>query len=214
MFLRDRKKMAKTTRWVALAMVVVFGLGFVLLSVGSSAGGNVFLSCDEQDSVTEDSYFAQQEKFYLALLEENPADADAMIQLAVLYASPGIDRYTEGIDLLNQAIAAEPGNIQARLILAELNLNLLNDAPAALLILDEAAVIAPDDPQVFLQQGLAAKQAGENARAIAAWNRFIVLRPDDPVADTLRSEISLLATLPAVAPTDVPVEGAGEVPTE
>jgi tetratricopeptide (TPR) repeat protein len=201
--LMDRKRIERWWRWVALFLAVVFLFSFVLLGVGSSSAGNVLMGCEEQESVTEDSYFSQQEKFYLGLLAENPADTVAMVALGGLYSSEGIGRYTEGIELYNRAIATDPNNIPARLALANLNMTLLGDSQEALRILGEAAAIAPDDPKIFLQQGLAAKQVGENAIAIVAWNRFLVLSPDDPVADTLRSEISLLETLPPV-PVEAP----------
>jgi tetratricopeptide (TPR) repeat protein len=211
--LMDRRRIEKWWRWVAIFLAVIFVLSFVLLGVGGS-GGNVLIGCEQQESVTEDSYFTQQEKFYLGVLETNPADTSAMITLGGLYASEGIGRYSEGIEYYNRAITTDPNNIPARLALAQLNLQLLNDPLEALRILDEAAAIAPNEPQVFVLQGAAAKQAGENARAIAAWNHFLILSPDDPLADAIRSEIAALEALPPVTPTEVPVEAAGETPVE
>lgn len=211
--LMDRRRIESWWRWVAIILAVIFLLSFVLLGVGSSSAGNVLLGCEQQESVTEDSYFAQRERFYLAELESNPADTQSMIALASLYSSEGVGRYNDAIELLNRAIATDPANIEARLALAEINLNILNDPNAALVVLDEAAALAPENPQVFLLQGLAAKTAGENARAIAAWSRFLQLSPDDPVADTIRSEITVLETLPPV-PVEAPPaeEAAGEAP--
>lgn len=222
MFLRDRKKTDKFTRWVALIMVIVFALGFVLLSVGSSAGGNVLLACEQEDSsVSADSYQVQQETFYKNNIAANPQDTVSMLRLAQLYMSEYFKRYAEANGLLEQVIAIEPGNITARLEQARLNMdpNVLNNPDEGLRLLTEAAAIAPDNAEVFLQLGLAAKSAGQNAQAIDAWNRYLALDPQSNLADTIRGEIAVLQTLPPVTPKaepaiegTAPVEGAGAPP--
>lgn len=199
MFLRDRKKTEKHTRWVAIIMVIVFALGFVLLSVGSSAGGNVLLACDKQETVSEDSYAAQKEQFYLSNIEDNPQDTGSMVGLAQLYVTSFEGRTEDAMALLDQAIAVDPANVPARLVKAEL---LKGNPTEALNILNEAAAIAPDNPEVFLQLGLSAKAAGQNAVAIDAWNRFLELDPDNNLADTIRGEISALKALPPVTTTE------------
>lgn len=223
MFLRDRKKTEKFTRWVALIMVVVFALGFVLLSVGSSAGGNVLLACDQEDSVSTDNYPVQQETFFKNNIAANPQDTVSMLRLAQLYTTEYFKLYAEANGLLSQVIAIEPGNITARLEQARLNLdpNAFNNPDEGLRLLTEAAVIAPDNAEVFLQLGLAAKSAGQNAQAIDAWTRYLALDPQSNLADTIRGEIAVLQTLPPVTPQAepsaegaAPVEGAGEAPAQ
>lgn len=212
MFLRDRKKTEKTARWVAIIMVVVFALGFVLLSVGSSAGGNVFLACENNNSVTEDSYAVQQEKYYLGVLEDNPNDTAARVGLAQLYASEAFNRVSDAIAQLDQVIVIDSSNIPARMEKARILQQQMNDTDQALLLLAEAAAIAPNDPEVFLQLGLAAKAAGQNAQAIAAWTRYLELAPGSSLADTIRGEIAALQALPPVTSTEPAATPEAAVP--
>lgn len=210
--LLDRKRIERWWRWTAIGLAIIFVLSFVLLGVGSSSAGNVLLGCEKQESVSSDSYFEQQENYYRGIIEDNPNDATAMVELAVLYASEGIGRYDEAVELLNRAITVDAANAPARIELARLNLTVFGDTGEALRLMEEAAAVAPNDPQVFLQLGIVAREAGQNARAIEAWTRFLELDPNNPNAETIRSEISVLQTLPPVTVTEEPAPAEGAEP--
>lgn len=205
--LMDRKKIERWWRWAAIILAGVFLLSFVLLGVGSSSAGNVLQGCNGNSSVTDDSYEAkqlEQERFYQGVLDDaDPTnDVEAMIGLARLYSTEYFSREMEAISLLDQAIVADPGNLTARFEKARIAAQQLNDPQQAMEVMSEAAAVAPDNPEVFLQLGLFAKAAGQNARAIVAWSRYLELAPDSNLADSIRGEIAVLQTLPAVTSTE------------
>ncbi|RJQ47736.1 MAG: hypothetical protein C4534_00765 [Gaiellales bacterium] len=214
--LMDRKKIERWWRWAAIILAGIFLLSFVLLGVGSSSAGNVLQGCNgSSESVNQDSYFVERENYYNGRLADDPNDVEAMIGLARLYAYQTQDRRMEGVALLDRAIAADPANVTARLEKANIYLQLLNDPGEATRLLAEAAAIAPDNAEVFLQLGIAAEQAGQNAQAIDAWNRYLQLDPDSNLADTIRGKIAVLETQPPVAveaPVATPEEAAPEAP--
>lgn len=57
---------------------------------------------------------------------------------------------------------------------------------------ERLSTLTPDDPTVFLQLGQAAANARDNERAVAAFERFLELAPNDPQADEVRDQIELL----------------------
>ena len=54
------------------------------------------------------------------------------------------------------------------------------------------AAAAPRDPNVQLELAQAAQQSGDTKKAIAAYQRFLVLAPDDPTAPIVRQQIAQL----------------------
>jgi tetratricopeptide (TPR) repeat protein len=56
----------------------------------------------------------------------------------------------------------------------------------------ELAALVPRDPNVQLELAQAAQQSGNTARAIAAYERFLVLAPDDPTAEIVKEQVKAL----------------------
>ena len=57
---------------------------------------------------------------------------------------------------------------------------------------DKLAAVAPRDPNVQLELAKAAQQSGNVAKAISAYERFLVLAPDDPSASIVKQQIAQL----------------------
>ncbi len=57
---------------------------------------------------------------------------------------------------------------------------------------DKLAAVAPRDPNVQLELAQAAQQSGNVTKAIAAYQRFLVLAPDDPSAEIVKQQIEQL----------------------
>ena len=56
----------------------------------------------------------------------------------------------------------------------------------------ELSLLTPEDSGVFLQLGIASQGAGDIEAAIAAYEKFLELAPDDSRADVVREQIDLL----------------------
>ena len=66
---------------------------------------------------------------------------------------------------------------------------------------DRLAAVAPRDPNVQLELAQAAQQSGDLAKAIAAYERFLKLAPDDPTAPIVRQQIDQLKAAQAPVPS-------------
>jgi tetratricopeptide (TPR) repeat protein len=66
---------------------------------------------------------------------------------------------------------------------------------------DKLAAVAPRDPNVQLELAQAAQQSGDIPKAIAAYERFLQLAPDDPTAPIVKQQIAQLKAAQAPAPS-------------
>jgi tetratricopeptide (TPR) repeat protein len=57
---------------------------------------------------------------------------------------------------------------------------------------EKLAAVAPRDPNIQLELAQAAQQSGNNPKAIAAYQRFLKLAPDDPSAAIVKQQIAQL----------------------
>jgi tetratricopeptide (TPR) repeat protein len=64
---------------------------------------------------------------------------------------------------------------------------------------DKLAAAAPRDPNVQLELAQAAQQSGDTKKAIAAYQRFIELAPDDPTTPIVKQQIAQLKAAQASA---------------
>jgi tetratricopeptide (TPR) repeat protein len=62
-------------------------------------------------------------------------------------------------------------------------------------VYEELTLLVPDDPLLFLQFAGAAEAAQDYESAIAAYERFLALAPDDPSAAQVRERIKLLESI-------------------
>jgi tetratricopeptide (TPR) repeat protein len=66
---------------------------------------------------------------------------------------------------------------------------------------DRLAAVAPRDPNIQLELAQAAQQSGNTTKAIAAYQQFLKLAPDDPTAPIVRQQIAQLKAAQAQAPS-------------
>lgn len=66
---------------------------------------------------------------------------------------------------------------------------------------DKLAAAAPNDPNVQLELAQAAQQSGNLTKAIAAYEQFLKLAPDDPSAPIVKQQIAQLKAAQAPAPS-------------
>ena len=62
-------------------------------------------------------------------------------------------------------------------------------------VYQKLALLTPRDPNVFIQLGQASYFAGDTQSAIAAWEQFLELAPNDPNADLVRQQLKVLKSL-------------------
>ncbi|MHB1389627.1 MAG: tetratricopeptide repeat protein [Thermoleophilia bacterium] len=198
----DRKKINRMTRWAALILAVVFGLGTVLLGVGSKTG-NIFSGCysNSKGSISASSSVAEKEAYYQDLVAQNPQDKDSMLALVTLYSDTSVGRYNDAITWLNKYLTLDPTNMDQRLRIARIQMDNLQDSAAAVQTLIQVTTTDPTNAAAFLMLGQAAKGAGQNSTAILAWNRYLELAPTSEYASLIKDEIAKLVAAPAAAPT-------------
>jgi tetratricopeptide (TPR) repeat protein len=59
-------------------------------------------------------------------------------------------------------------------------------------VYEQLTLLIPDDPSVFLSLGFAAQQANDLESAVAAYQQFLKLAPDDPSAATVKQQLQFL----------------------
>jgi predicted TPR repeat methyltransferase len=112
---------------------------------------------------------------YLRLLEENPADAEALHLLAIVCAEE--DNFHDAITYLEQAISLLPDNLSLRLNLANILKSQNNLAEAESVLLDIISV-SPRFAGAENNLGTIYYLRGEWAAAIAAFQQAIDIQPD------------------------------------
>jgi tetratricopeptide (TPR) repeat protein len=196
--LLERKRIKKWAKWIALILAVVFVLSFLLLGVGygGGAGFNIFDLFGRKSST--DTTLTQNAKIdaLLATLAQNPKDILTMQALATAYLE--IDDATNAAKYLEQVIATDPTQKAVYLRLAGIYMNTLSNYTAAVTVLNKAQALDPENPDIYLQLGLAQRSLGKASAAIMAWQKYLTLAPNGDQADAIRSAV---ATLSAQATT-------------
>lgn len=196
--LLDRRRIRKWAKWVALLLAVVFALSFLLLGVGygGGAGLNIFDLFKKKDSTATTLSPDQGINALLTTLEQNPKDINTMQELATAYLNKNDP--TNAAKYLEQVIAVDPSQKAIYLRLAGLYMNTLSNYTAAVAVLNKAQAVDPENPDVYLQLGLAQRSLGNTSAAILAWQKYLSLAPNGDQADSIRSAV---ATLSAQATT-------------
>lgn len=107
-----------------------------------------------------------------------------------------LKRDADALHALDEARRASPGNADAWLLSATLarRQNRLADAQAQI---EQAAVLAPIDPEVGLEAGVIAVLAGRDEAARKSWESVIAAAPASPAAQTARGYLAQLGPAPA-----------------
>src|SRR5206468_1105886 len=142
----------------------------------------------------------------------NPKDTNALRQLAALWgavASQARNEAQAASVAAAQASAAQPtaptnspflqqvgGNKIAEVVTTDAtnrantaNQRAQNAYREAAKVYDQLTRLAPDDPSVFLQLGVASRSAQDLPSAIAAYRQFLALAPDDASAPLVKQQL-------------------------
>jgi tetratricopeptide (TPR) repeat protein len=144
-----------------------------------------------------------------------PKDTDALRQLANLWGSLAAKAGQERDDATNQAQLASVGsslaapdspflqdidqNRIAQAIALEANARASaarqraqSAAARQQKVYESLSLLIPDDPSIFLSLGLAAESATDIQSAIAAYEQFLQLAPNDPSAAQVKQRVEFL----------------------
>lgn len=190
--LLDRRRINKWAKWVALALVIAFGIGFVALGVGTGNFSIAELLHGNRDHSQASAGSSEAAiAAYEATLAENPDDTDALLGIANEYRKLGLPlkeaEYVERLAVLQPG----KGEFDQRLAVIYLNQDSLN-YPAAVKALQRATALDPNDADAFLQLGVAERSMGNINGAILAWTRYLTLAPEGEMASTVRDAIEEL----------------------
>ncbi len=135
----------------------------------------------------------------LVTLERAQLDADSAgneilkgeIAIDRARALVALDRTIEAQSALTLARTALPHSPQAWLLSATLarRLNMLDEAQRSI---EEAALLAPTDPEIGLEAGVIAVLSGREDAARKSWNSVIETAPDSPFAQTAGTYLAQL----------------------
>jgi tetratricopeptide (TPR) repeat protein len=144
-----------------------------------------------------------------------PKDTDALRQLANLWGSLAAKAQQEQQQATDQANLASIGSSLAgsdNPFLREVDQNRIAEALASQAnaragaaqqraqsaaahqqnVYESLTLLIPDDPSLLLSLGLAAQQANDFQSAIAAFQQFLDLAPNDPAAAQVKQQVALL----------------------
>ena len=145
----------------------------------------------------------------------NPKDADALRQLAGLWGAQATRAQNEAQAAAVVAAQATAGQTQAptdspflqqvqgNKIAEVISTDANNRATAAntraqnayreaAKVYQDLTLLTPDDPNVFLQLGVASQSANDIDAAIAAYRQFLALAPDDASAPLVKQQLKIL----------------------
>ena len=124
--------------------------------------------------------FAGAESAFRAELEHRPRDLRTRYNLAKVLEVQ--EQNDDAIEELRRVLDADPSNADARYLLGKIHLATGN-TEAALAQLEAAAALAPEDPNIFNQLGLANQKAGRPDEARAHFERFRQLKSRRPLPE-------------------------------
>jgi tetratricopeptide (TPR) repeat protein len=122
--------------------------------------------------------------------EADEAAAEAQqANLAGTFASGGDDPFLQSLyqtkiaESISQLASTRSSEAQGRALEAS-----RNEAE----VYERLSTLLPDEPVIFLQLGQASFASGDTEAAIAAWERFLELAPDDASAPLVQQQLELL----------------------
>lgn len=128
----------------------------------------------------------------VALLEQDPGHVGAWVTLGVAQARIGNTR--EALDAFRTAVDLDPNEGHALKNLGALLAQQGQDLDLAADCLARAAMLLPDDQQVWFNLGKLCQHKGESTAANKAYQRVIDLNPANAIADAARKGQSKVAS--------------------
>ncbi len=126
---------------------------------------------------------------YKAALAKNPKDLDAIIGLGNLEFDSG--QWLKAIDYYTRALSVDPKNMDVRVdrAVAYHSMGQNDIAQKELLAVTRER---PDHKNAWLNLGVVARESGDKAGAIRAWQRYLELDPQGEHAAGIKQEIENL----------------------
>lgn len=198
----NRKKLGFWTRFIAIALAVIFVSSFIFMGIGTNVSYNLFdLFGGSQDQQKEQTTGADEQiNRAQEELDADPENPRIIRRLAGLYLESG--QTQSALDVLEQGREAAPEDPVIPLYIGQAYdrqaqgvadeqeraaaYKQAGDAYAA------AAELQEDNAQTYLQAGAAYEQAGEKSQAIRYWNDYLELKPEGEEADAVKERISAL----------------------
>jgi hypothetical protein len=112
-------------------------------------------------------------------------------QLKAADALAAKGRHGRSVKAYKAALVVNPDGVAAHLGLGNAYYE-LDSLDAALVHLEKARKLAPDDPQVYVLLGTAYQSANRTAEAVSAYERYLVLAPDGRFARDVRGILKSL----------------------
>ncbi|GAC1302266.1 MAG: hypothetical protein NVSMB19_11390 [Vulcanimicrobiaceae bacterium] len=122
-------------------------------------------------------------------LAKNPNDLAALVNLANLYFDAA--KYAQAIVYYKRALALDPANPDTRTDYATA-LHGRGDDLAAIHELEAVLAKRPDFPEALFNQGVVANAIGRRSEAVAAFKRFLRVKPGDARAGDARTALQNL----------------------
>jgi len=123
--------------------------------------------------------FEEAAQMYLAVLETQPDDFDAMHLLGVIRHQQGSDR--EALELIGSALRRNPRSASALSNLGAV-LHKLERYQEAFEAYEDALAIRPDDANAWYNRGIALKELDRPDEALKSYDQALALQPDFPDA--------------------------------
>jgi tetratricopeptide (TPR) repeat protein len=248
-------RIRRRAKWVFVFLAASFAIGFVVFGVGTSGGGGIGDILQGRSAGTggpsvkdarkkvdaRPSDPAALRELVTALQNEGradealpimerytqvrPRDADALAELATLYAlragrlraeaqnaelraqlsTPGTDILPPASSPLGQAL----GNLPITNAVASKHQKELTDKIEkmqeafrdAQQVYERIVVLKPEDAGAQRELGYAALNAGDNTTALAAFKHFLALAPDDPEAPLVKQQVKQIEASVTPPPT-------------
>lgn len=130
---------------------------------------------------------------YKAALAKNPNDLDANIGLGNLEFDSA--HWMKAIEYYSRALAVDPKNADVRVDRAiAYHGNGQNDLAQA--ELKRVTKESPGHKNAWLNLGVVAREAGDRATAVRAWERYLELEPSGERSNQIRQELATLKQIP------------------
>lgn len=136
---------------------------------------NALVALDMADKKTADARGR-----YDALLMKDPKNGQALLALADLAARTGAPA-EEVAKLIGNAVAANPSDVDARLLLIEFHLR-NKDLKAASSAAQNAAAVLPNEPRILDALGRTEQATGDLNQALTTYRKMVDLLPNSPIA--------------------------------
>lgn len=131
----------------------------------------------------------EAQKRFERILSADPKNVAALLALAELRANYG-GSTQEVTDLIGKAIAANPGDLVARLALIQYHLQ-KKDTKKALAAANDAVAAMPDRPEILDSLGRTQRLAGDPNQALSTYGKLATLQPGSPTPHLRIAEIHL-----------------------